>query len=208
MGVSASHPSRATTDLDLALLRLLLKNCSRVDDLLCYLVRMKTFFAIASLAAISLTAAACGDSDGSSSSEVAVSASSSTEPGENAAATLEIVQTAIEEQGYTCGENLVILSPALSVVCLGSGPIAVGYAWESADIADQYGYNDYSCTPDSPIGEQRYLKENNWMIKVASLTSSTSENSTEIDAVLASLQASLGGELNVQPCLPMDEWGN
>ena len=86
--------------------------------------------------------------------------------------------------------------------------MATGYAWETANIANEYGYNDYSCTPESPIGEQRYLKADNWMIKVASLMSSTSENSTEIDAVLASLQASLGGELNVQPCLPMDEWGN
>jgi len=169
---------------------------------------MKKFVAIASLTALSLAAAACGGSDSSTSAEVADSPAGSTEPGEAAAATMEIVQAAIEAQGYTCTENLVILSPAVSVACLGSGPMATGYAWETANIANEYGYNDYSCTPESPIGEQRYLKADNWMIKVASLMSSTSENSTEIDAVLGSLQASLGGELNVQPCLPMDEWGN
>lgn len=168
---------------------------------------MKKSVAIASLVTLSI-AAACGGSDSSTSAEVADSPADSTEPGEAAATTMGIVQAAIEDQGYTCTENLVILSPAVSVTCLGSGPMATGYAWETAEVANKYGYNDYSCTPESPIGEQRYLKANNWMIKVASLMSSTSENSTEIDAVLASLRSSLGGELNVQPCLPIDEWGN
>jgi len=171
-------------------------------------ILLKKFVALASLATLTLTAAACGVSDSSTSAEVADSPVGSTEPGEAAVATMEVVQVAVEDQGYTCTENLAILSPAVSVMCLGSGPVATGYAWETADIANEYGYNDYSCTPESPIGEQRYLKADNWMIKVASLMSSTSENSTEIDAVLSSLQASLGGELNVQPCLPMDEWGN
>ena len=168
---------------------------------------MKKFVAIASLVTLSI-ATACGGSDSSTSAEVADSPADSTEPGEAAAGTLEIVQAAIEDQGYACTENLVILSPAVSVACLGSGPMATGYAWETADIANEFGYNDYSCTPASPIGEQRYLKADNWMVKVASLMSSTNENSTEIDAVLATLRSSLGGELNVQPCLPIDEWGN
>ena len=72
-------------------------------------------------------------------------------------------------------------------------------------VADEYGYNDFSCTPDSPIGEQRYLKDDNWMIKVASLMGATSEHSDEIDGVLSAVRVSLGGELDPRQCLSQDQ---
>lgn len=166
---------------------------------------VRTFFVVSAVALFVVTSAACG---GSSDSDVAINSDSQAppiQPGDAATSTLGELRTAIENEGYICTENFAVFSPAISIICLGNGPMAAGYAWETSKVADEYGYNDFSCTPDSPIGEQRYLKDNNWMIKAASLMGATSEHSDEIDGVLSALRVSLGGELDSQQCLSQDQ---
>lgn len=149
--------------------------------------------------AAALVVAGCGGGSDDAGSELVPAGPAPAGPAAQAA--LDEATAVIEATGYSCTANDFVLSPSVSVSCLTTSSILVAaYAWEDADVASQYGVNDYSCTEDSELGEVLTLVGSTWAIKAAVAMTPTVENVDAITATLTSFQEGLGGEIVSTPC--------
>jgi hypothetical protein len=111
------------------------------------------------------------------------------------------VVNAIEANDYTCQPESMAMTSAMRAICNTFSSIGVSaYTWADAETLDGEIDAEIMCTSDSHLGEIRYLRGDTWAVSAFSLSESTEEKSTEIDAVLTSLQAALGGDLSSKPC--------
>lgn len=148
-------------------------------------------------AATSLIISSCGGgSDSSSEGDSGADAGT-----ESADGTLGNVVAAIEANDYTCQPESMVMTSAERAICNTFSSIGVSaYAWADAATLDSELDAEIMCTTDSHLGEIRYLRGDVWAVSAFSLSESTEQKSTEIDAVLSALQDALGGELESKPC--------
>jgi hypothetical protein len=93
------------------------------------------------------------------------------------------------------------MTSAERAICNTFSSIGVSaYAWADAATLGSELDTEIMCTSDAHLGEIRYLRGDVWAVSAFSLSESTEQKSTEIDAVLSALQAALGGELESKAC--------
>ena len=151
------------------------------------------------LTVASLIISSCGSGSESSSTEDAGNANDSSS--QTFDGTLGNVVTAIEGNDYTCQPESMAMTSAERAICNTFSSIGVSaYAWADAATLGSELDTEIMCTSDSHLGEIRYLRGDVWAVSAFSLSESTEQKSTEIDAVLSALQAALGGELESKAC--------
>ena len=147
-------------------------------------------------ALLTLALVACGGDDSTNSdggnSDTTTAASSGM---------LDEVTAAIEATGYTCTPESFSMTSAAHEVCNTTTSIGVqAYAWADAATLTAEIETEIMCSADSTLGSIMSLRGDTWAISAFSLSASTAEKQTEINAVLASFQNTLGGEILDKPC--------
>lgn len=109
--------------------------------------------------------------------------------------------SAIEANDYTCQPESMAMTSAERAICNTFSSIGVSaYVWADAETMASEIDAEVYCTSDSHLGELRFLRGDTWAVSAFSLSESTADRSEEIDAVLASLQTALSGEIDSKPC--------
>ena len=109
--------------------------------------------------------------------------------------------SAIEANDFTCQPESMAMTSAERAICNTFSSIGVSaYVWADAETMSSEIDAEVYCTSDSHLGELRFLRGDTWAVSAFSLSESTADRSEEIDAVLASLQTALSGELDSKPC--------
>ena len=166
------------------------------------------------LAAGLLVLGACGGDDSASSSDsgssgemtsdepVADDSSSGGAGAEDLLTELNAAVEALPEVEYSCNPDEYSMTTALKASCSGYTSLFLEtHAWADAASADAEIDAQVRCFPEGSLGEIRYVKGDTWAISaVPTNGGSTADNSAEIDAAFAELQASLGGEQMSAPC--------
>ncbi len=166
------------------------------------------------LAAGLLVLGACGGDDSGSSSDsgsseetttdepVADDSSSGGAGAEDLRTELNAAVEALPEVEYSCNPDEYSMTTALKASCSGYTSLFLEtHAWADSASADAQIDTQVRCYPEGYLGEIRYLKGDTWAISaVPTNGGSTADNSAEIDAAFAELQASLGGEQMSAPC--------
>ena len=164
------------------------------------------------LAAGLLVLGACGGDDSASSSDSGssgemtsdepVADDSSSGGAEDLRAELDAAVEALPEVEYSCNPDEYSMTTALKASCSGYTSLFLEtHAWADAASADAEIDAQVRCFPEGYLGEIRYVKGDTWAISaVPTNGGSTADNSAEIDAAFAELQASLGGEQMSAPC--------
>ena len=108
---------------------------------------------------------------------------------------------AIEGLDYECSPESFVMTSAERETCLTTSSISlVAYVWADEETFDAEVDAEVRCSTDSSLGDLRSVRGATWAVAVVPLNGSTAEYSDEVDALLTSVQAALGGDAVSSPC--------